>query len=429
VAPARSTKPLTSPKEFRLRTETRRKRSHSMLTRSTESLGGYSSASDSGRESEGEYIPLAERLKKFAVVPDRFHSKPRSADRPTRLPRDKPTLTEPKAPRLLSETRTRTRHVRSRRSLEEEEVEKLKEHKFHARPLDRRVLESHGDLGVPRVPKATITEPVPFAFHVDARATSRPRSCEPSPARKFHARPAPNFEKVAAPKPVPKPELTQPSPFVLSTDARAMISRPSSREPSPERKFHAKPAPNFERVAAAPKPEPKPLTEPEPFQLSSVARAEMAAECFRQRMEKEMVEERERFSSFKARPVPADKPFTPRKETLPLTEVSPFKLNVDRRKEDRNEFETRKLAKEAAQAAERREQQRDKEEREAMELAQLRKSMVPRVCPAAHTHHTVSQANPIKHYPSVDPKRSAIALTEPRSPKLRTEMRMRGLRS
>ena len=61
---------------------------------------------------------------------------------------------------------------------------------FKARTLDPRVLHSTGDLGVPRIEKAPLTQPRSPQFATDARAGSRQASPEPaSPKREFKAAP------------------------------------------------------------------------------------------------------------------------------------------------------------------------------------------------------------------------------------------------
>jgi hypothetical protein len=51
-------------------------------------------------------------------------------------------------------------------STEERELEYIKNHKpFKAKPVSQSIINSSGDLGVPRVKKRSVTEPVSPKFH------------------------------------------------------------------------------------------------------------------------------------------------------------------------------------------------------------------------------------------------------------------------
>lgn len=52
--------------------------------------------------------------------------------------------------------------------------ENTENHVFKARPLDRKILESGGDIGVRRVPKRELTVPESPFLHVKERAALRP---------------------------------------------------------------------------------------------------------------------------------------------------------------------------------------------------------------------------------------------------------------
>ena len=48
---------------------------------------------------------------------------------------------------------------------EERELEEIKNApKFHANPLDPRIVEGHGQIGIPRQPKKELTQPIVWAF-------------------------------------------------------------------------------------------------------------------------------------------------------------------------------------------------------------------------------------------------------------------------
>lgn len=127
------------------------------------------------------YQPLAIRVQKFLTeTPERYRTRSRASsissdsgsssnsfDSSDVQQRD---LTQPKPFSFHTDERIRGPRVKSSSELEEEELQKCQP--FKARPLDRRILESAGDLGVPRVPKASLTEPQEFRFQTDSRAES-----------------------------------------------------------------------------------------------------------------------------------------------------------------------------------------------------------------------------------------------------------------
>ena len=69
-----------------------------------------------------------------------------------------PTLTQPKTPNFSSFRRTAPK-VQSRAEREEAALESAKRNQFKARPLNRLVLDSCGDLGVPKVARKALTLP------------------------------------------------------------------------------------------------------------------------------------------------------------------------------------------------------------------------------------------------------------------------------
>ena len=106
-------------------------------------------------------------------IPSRFHSVPKNS-RPRSNRRrgssaPSPSLTEPK------EFHFRTSICSAKRGLpksrEERELEYIrKKGNFKARPLNQRVMESAGELGVPKVNKRPTTKAVGFRSHTAKRA-------------------------------------------------------------------------------------------------------------------------------------------------------------------------------------------------------------------------------------------------------------------
>lgn len=73
-------------------------------------------------------------------------------------------LTEAKHPQLETALRARPSRVKSSQELELEELEKAP--KFKAKPLNKKILESKGNIGVFAHPKPQASEPkeVPFSY-------------------------------------------------------------------------------------------------------------------------------------------------------------------------------------------------------------------------------------------------------------------------
>ena len=172
----RSTKELTVPVTPRLRTSHRSSESRST---SFDELDGAGA---------GPYVPLAERIRRNNEEGPRGKS---AAPVPTG-PYVKPALTAPKTPDFSSFRRKETQ-ARGFAASEAEQLEEMKRRQFKARPvsklqasrgwregagpeargrkwglvadrrcggqLDRRVLESCGDLGVPKLDKKPLTNP------------------------------------------------------------------------------------------------------------------------------------------------------------------------------------------------------------------------------------------------------------------------------
>lgn len=136
-----SNKRLTVPKEFKFASESRiRHKSKPTMTE--------------------EHIPLAEMLRKIE------NETPENWKRVARPPSPvrKLELTVPKPFHFHS-----TRRRRSIRS-SDVSIKSKTTQMFKARPLNRKIFESGGDLGVPRVPKRPLTEPISPKFSVLRRS-------------------------------------------------------------------------------------------------------------------------------------------------------------------------------------------------------------------------------------------------------------------
>jgi targeting protein for Xklp2 len=407
-------------------------------------------------------------------TPSRFHSRPAAMNKPD-LPKFELKLTQPSEPTLSTSARAsvRTSGVMTREEEEEKEVEEMKKYRFKALPLDPRVLLSCGEMGVPRVDKKPVTLAQAPVFKTDCRAGRRSSVMEEPSFELFKARPCPtfpsrsstperaevkltmptspnlsyrtrpesrsssasrlreeaSFEFKALPVPrgvyepmVPRTAAkapTMPEPFKFKTEERSGIARDSSSDSLSCKPYVFKALPVPKAVAAPPSP-PRPvaraLTEPQPFNLSGVSLAEQAKSRFKIAVDAELAQEQALFSSFKAAPVRiSGSPFRPERSKMPLTEVTPFELNTDKRKEDREEFEMKKYERIRTMDVAKEEAERRRREEEERDRRQMRKSMNPSINPVVPDFER-----------SFEVKRSTKSLTTPVSPKFMTDMRARG---
>ncbi|KAJ1493181.1 hypothetical protein T484DRAFT_1768920, partial [Baffinella frigidus] len=265
-------------------------------------------------------------------------------------------LTVPCAPKLhtsdrsLSRSRESSIHDSSLNSLSEISMES-----FRARPAPKRRPATARPAEAPRKltrrpatarPAAEVphklTIPTSPNLHTSCRSSSVRRlsassltslSLDGLPLPSFKAAPAPDMRR----KFVPKHEqraLTEPKPFNLSSDARRPKEAAGSQEALPKK-------------AAAPA-GPHGLTDPKPFNLAGDQRHEFYRSKWAAQVDRELEEERNRFSSFQSRKMPAaitdaNKVFTPRRSAKPLTEVHDFELNSDRRSLSRQAYDSNKV--------------------------------------------------------------------------------------
>ena len=323
--PARSTQPLTIPKEFNLHSGG----SRSVPTSPRSDGGGKGTPGGAvGTSSASSLVvkTFGESVKDFTKTPKRFrgkapHEPPSPATSATKGP---PSLTKTESFHLASDTRVGMRPTV--KSTAERELEYVQSHAsaFKARPVSRRVLDSAGDLGVPRVAKREPTEPKEFALTTarlaerkqlesasssaikakrragagggaatdDEDASSDAGSTASAPGRfVFKARPfnkALMEGKLAGLAQVSPREPTRPRSPKLSTSARATLHAPkaeaeaaaATQQSAPFAAFKARPMPNH-ALGPSPLPTPekmRPLTSPQPFELQSVARHEIYEE-------------------------------------------------------------------------------------------------------------------------------------------------------
>ncbi|XP_010272382.1 PREDICTED: protein TPX2-like [Nelumbo nucifera] len=318
-------------------------------------------------------------------------------------------LTLPRTPHLETSLRARPPKVKSSQELEKEELEKMP--KFKARPFNKKIFESKGDLGIFCNPKRNVTKPQEFHFATDERIP--PASAVIDLFNKLSLNSEPSHENQI-------PKLTTPNPFHLHTEERGADKEREFKQELLEKQWEeekaripkAMPYPyTTDYPVIPPKPEPKPCTKPEPFQLESLARHE--EELQREMEEKQMKEKEEaQMRIFKAQPIMKDDPLPlPEKVRKPLTQVQGFALHVDHRAVGREEFDKKIKEKEMMYKRYREEYESAKMMEEEKALKQLRRTMVPHAIPLPNFD------NPFH------PQKSCKETTKPKSPKLRVLQR------
>ncbi|XP_048327650.2 protein TPX2 [Ziziphus jujuba] len=321
----------------------------------------------------------------------------------------KPHLTEPKTPLLHTSLRARPPKIKSSLEIEKEELENAP--KFKARPLNKKIFESKGDLGIFCNAKKQVTIPQEFHFATNERI--------PPPAVVVDL-----FDKLSL-KSEPChdsqiPRKTIPNPFNLHTDERGaekerkFVTEVMLKQWEEERARvpRANPYPyTTDYPVIPPKPEPKPCTRPEPFQLESLVRHEEEIQReMEERLRKEKEEEEMRI--FRALPILKEDPIpVPEKVRKPLTQVQEFNHHTDHRAVDRAEFDQKVKEKEMMYKRYREETEAAKMLEEEKALKQMRRTMVPHARPVPKFNHPFC------------PQKSLKEITKAKSPNLRVLQR------
>eukprot|EP00850_Spirogloea_muscicola_P016793 SM000139S00110 [mRNA] locus=s139:136471:141748:- [translate_table: standard] len=348
------------------------------------------------------------------------------------------SLTRPRSPHL--ETALRRRHIelKSSEELEEEVLAALPP--FRARPWSKQVMNSSGEVGVPRVTKRPVTEPKEFTFATKSRAR---RALPESGQSEVTLLPAAAEAYITH----TRPRLTMPEPFDFLTDRRGeekeaqrqeLLRAAEERErqaripcapPLPATHDHPAVSPRFATpdfyvlfilIKQGPR---KEATDPEPFDLLSVRLHE---ECLHQRRLAESNQASQEAASrkFHARPNLSQRlpVFEVQKSRKPLTEVQEPRLHVDARAPVRAEFdkkvdEKQRLAEIMRAQYEAAQKVGFFEAAEEKEVREMRLQMVPRARPAPSFHKAV--------LPERQPKR----LTVPASPAISLNARTKEQRA
>ncbi|CAL5083151.1 unnamed protein product [Urochloa decumbens] len=322
-----------------------------------------------------------------------------------------PKLSQPKPPRLHTAMRARPPSVKSSQELELEELEKAP--KFKARPLNKKILESKGDVGVFAHSKPQVTTPKEFLFSTDVRL-GPPSVADLFDKLSLHSDCSSNSNRQDVPR------FTRPNPFNLHTEERGHLKErqleaqllQKKMEEEKARVHKANPYPyTTDYPVVPPKPEPKPCTRPEGFQLESLVRHELEQQRLmeeRERIEREEAQRR----LVKAQPILKEDPIPlPEKERKPLTEVQQFALHVDERAVQRSEFDNMIKEKEKTCKRLREENEFAQKIEEEKALKQLRRSMVP------HARPLPKFDRPFR------PQKSTKQVTKPKSPQLQVDER------
>jgi hypothetical protein len=191
-------------------------------------------------------------------IPSRFHSVPKNSNprsnrrRSTTSPASL-SLTEPKAFNFRTSLCSGKRGLP--KSREEQELEYIrKKGQFKARPLNQRIMESSGELGVPKVNKRPTTKAIGFRSHTAKRASTFLEKQEKKQKTKRRTTRRRKKKKVvpAPPPPQPKKLCVPKTPNLLTnTRSRQVVHVKSTEEIEMEEicDFKALPVPETNEIA------------------------------------------------------------------------------------------------------------------------------------------------------------------------------------
>lgn len=287
IATSRAEPSITEPKPFRFLSDTR--------------IKGVAESSDE-RDIYDESVQM--KARSFQL---RTFEEPVSRDAPKEP-------TKASSPALTTRQRSQFRPQSTvLPTQEQKEIEALSVPKFKARPLDKRVFDYGGSLGLKKVQKVTPTVPVAVNFATnqrlgEARTTSRFAATQ---SAKKPAIPSRSMATSAITKSVPPKatlkrkrdhELTAPQSPLFATKNRLNGGTSTvTKGDAPAKQFKARPMPSFSNPM-------KPVTaiqvtNPEPFAFKTQVRGQTSAQILAERLQKEQ-EELQRLRQFKAHAVP-----------------------------------------------------------------------------------------------------------------------------
>ncbi|PVD20655.1 hypothetical protein C0Q70_18813 [Pomacea canaliculata] len=304
-----------------------------------------------------KFESTAEKITAFHKrTPERFHVRPRSIEKAKvkRARSNSPAkLTVPRTPNLQNQFKARpvnekilsnphcgVKKVPSKPPTEPEEFalscnlrgrnetkheeEEDNHYEFHAKPLNKKILE--GPVGIKPVQPTLPTVPKSPAFALKNRIRLPLELPEenPEPYQSVKMKPVPHIGIPFQPKLVH--QHTIPEPFTVELRSKAMIAQREEKikqtleEEKRAREFHAQPLPSLEPGELPPKMAREP-TKPEPFMLETDVRGSKYTQEIVQKLKDE--EEQKKAMVFKAQPnlIIYKEPFLPAKSTKPLTAV------------------------------------------------------------------------------------------------------------
>ena len=390
-------------------------------------------------------------------------------------------LTVPFSPGIRKSVMYKKPKALSYEEKEKVEMEEAAKHAFKAQPFNKKIFESGGVMGVPKVAAKQSTETVEFNFKSASRALSRPSTAPALTASKsdstpFKARPMPTFNKpdTRSPRPTKKTltipmspkfngvvkqkmqsmtntekkrkakakaastftqpkklTLTEPKEFNLQTEMRSSMYKSQfeaqiERERKMEKEMrdvkatpiYHPPAPKYSKVETK-----KELTEPIPFHLQSEARHEFAQASMAQQLSREESIAKSD-SQFRAKPLPKSthKPQkvinSDEKKKIPITKAMNISLQSEKRSIDRKKFDEQISLKMDELEKLKLLCEKENMEKEFNEIKQLRNNSI-------ENGGMLFKAKPIqqKDLYKVKTIREPMMLTEPKSPMLRTRER------
>ncbi|KAG0005849.1 hypothetical protein BGZ79_001042 [Entomortierella chlamydospora] len=340
--------------------------------------------------SKSPFIPLTQRKIQLEKRGPIVASKPHTTTGAAALPRR--PLTEPKSPVLHTRTRVKSTPIPQ----EDQSLQASAHHGgYKAHKVNRRILESSGDLGVPKITKPALTVPKSPVFTKRKHAPLRPAIMPTKTPTQLQ-----NYRKF-------QPSITQHGLVSSAESARRLSGEKLSGEKlsGETLKRSVRRDQATSHLETNPPQAIKPaLTVPEPFKLETESRGARYQEQFQHKLERWRQIEKEQ--QFKALPLPVyPELFVPKKSTKPLTHTVPVHLWTDKRAEHWDEIEQERKRKEKLFQEALAQKAREDELREQQELKELRRRLVP--------HPT-----PIRDYPRIEIHKSARALTVPRSPNI-----------
>ncbi|XP_018024492.1 targeting protein for Xklp2 [Hyalella azteca] len=325
-----------------------------------------------------KFVSLAELNMKFhSQTPQRFRTVPKKEEScPKRMTRSGsssslPSVTRPQSPHLSTRSRSRPVNHPTREQIEEQEMLEAQKHQVKAHPVNPKIF-----------------EPPKLSTNAEAKG------------------------------------CTIPSPFNITDAKKRLLRRKQEKveeiiaKEKAMAEFHAHPMPVFDdKPKGLPSKKTPSVTKPEPFVLQIDKRAE-SKQLAMEREQREREEREREMRNFHARPatVIAKEPFLPARSHKPLTEISGFDLNTEKRSKERYEYDVHLKQKEDEIMAKKRHEEELRAAEEEAQVAEERKRNV---------HH----AKPMPQYKTLSVQRSDKPVTTPLSPKFATDSRLRSSRS